>query len=64
MERKLKEMNCKNVKECACPKTTCQNHGKCCALSLAELENKKYASSIVKHFLFCPFILSKRNAIE
>ena len=24
-------MNCKNVTECACPKTTCSNHGKCCA---------------------------------
>ncbi len=24
-------MSCKNVKECICPKTTCPNHGKCCA---------------------------------
>jgi len=24
-------MNCKNVKECACPVTTCPNYGKCCA---------------------------------
>ena len=24
-------MNCNNVKECPCPKTTCQNYGKCCA---------------------------------
>ena len=23
-------MNCKNVKECPCPKTTCENYGKCC----------------------------------
>ncbi|MEG1725693.1 MAG: hypothetical protein RR313_09890 [Anaerovoracaceae bacterium] len=23
-------MECKEVKECSCPKTTCQNHGKCC----------------------------------
>ena len=23
-------MNCSNVKKCACPKTTCQNHSKCC----------------------------------
>lgn len=23
--------HCKNVKECSCPKTTCQNHGRCCA---------------------------------
>lgn len=23
-------MGCTNVKECACPKTTCQNHGQCC----------------------------------
>ena len=23
-------MNCVNVKECACPKTSCANHGKCC----------------------------------
>ncbi len=23
-------MNCPNVKECVCPKTTCANHGKCC----------------------------------
>ena len=21
---------CKSVKECACPKTDCPNHGKCC----------------------------------
>ena len=27
-------MNCPNVKECDCPKTTCQNHGKCCACIL------------------------------
>ena len=24
-------MACKNVIECACPKTTCENHRKCCA---------------------------------
>jgi len=24
-------MGCLNVKECACPKTTCQNHKNCCA---------------------------------
>jgi hypothetical protein len=24
-------MNCKNATECPCPKTTCQNYGKCCA---------------------------------
>ena len=24
-------MSCANVKECACPKTTCPNHKKCCA---------------------------------
>ena len=23
-------MNCVNVKKCACPKTSCANHGKCC----------------------------------
>jgi len=23
-------MNCKNVKECACPVTTCPSYGKCC----------------------------------
>ena len=23
-------MLCSNVKECICPKQTCQNHGKCC----------------------------------
>ena len=23
-------MSCKNVKECACPKTSCPNHKKCC----------------------------------
>lgn len=22
---------CKNVKECACPKLSCENHGRCCA---------------------------------
>ena len=25
-----KNMPCKNVKDCICPKTTCPNHGKCC----------------------------------
>ena len=25
------EMSCTNVKECACPKATCENNGKCCA---------------------------------
>jgi len=24
-------MNCPNVIECACPKKTCKNYGKCCA---------------------------------
>jgi len=24
-------MNCPNVKECACPKESCQNHKRCCA---------------------------------
>ena len=24
-------MSCPNVKECACPKKTCPNDGKCCA---------------------------------
>lgn len=24
-------MSCPNVKECACPKSTCRNHGQCCA---------------------------------
>ncbi len=24
-------MVCENTRECACPKTTCANHGKCCA---------------------------------
>ncbi len=24
-------MNCPNVTECACPKKTCPNNGKCCA---------------------------------
>lgn len=24
-------MGCANVKECACPKKTCPNNGKCCA---------------------------------
>ena len=24
-------MNCPNVVECACPKTNCENYGKCCA---------------------------------
>ena len=23
-------MSCENVKECACPKTSCPNHKKCC----------------------------------
>ena len=23
-------MKCPNVKECACPKTSCENNGKCC----------------------------------
>ena len=23
-------MSCPNVTECACPKTSCPNHGKCC----------------------------------
>ena len=24
-------MSCASVAECACPKTTCENHKKCCA---------------------------------
>jgi len=27
-------MNCKNVKECACPTTACPNYGKCCVCVL------------------------------
>ena len=23
-------MACENEKECSCPKTTCENHSKCC----------------------------------
>jgi len=27
----LAALGCPNVKECVCPKTTCANHGRCCA---------------------------------
>ena len=27
-------MSCKNVKECACPSTTCPNHSQCCSCVL------------------------------
>ena len=33
-----KNMNCKNVKECACPKESCENHGKCCACVIKHRE--------------------------
>jgi len=41
-------MSCPNVKECACPKKTCVNNGKCC-------------SCVIKHKLtdslpFCLFL--------
>ena len=31
-------MSCANVKECACPKTTCPNHKKCCACVIKHKE--------------------------
>lgn len=31
-------MQCQNVKECACPKTTCPNHGRCCACVIKHRE--------------------------
>lgn len=31
-------MNCSNVKECACPKESCANHGKCCACVIKHKE--------------------------
>ena len=27
-------MACENIEKCACPSTTCSNHGKCCACVL------------------------------
>ena len=30
--------NCPSVKECACPKTTCPNHKKCCACVIKHKE--------------------------
>jgi len=32
-------MGCRNVKECACPKTTCPNHGLCCNCIKKHREN-------------------------
>ena len=31
-------MSCPNVKECACPKKTCPNNGKCCACVIKHRE--------------------------
>ena len=31
-------MGCGNVKECACPKKTCPNNGKCCACVIKHRE--------------------------
>jgi len=31
-------MNCKNVKECICPKKECTNNGKCCACVIKHKE--------------------------
>ena len=31
-------MRCENVKECACPKTTCENNGRCCACVIKHKE--------------------------
>ena len=31
-------MKCASVKECACPKTTCENHGKCCTCVIKHRE--------------------------
>ncbi|MDR2888838.1 MAG: hypothetical protein LBV33_03240 [Lachnospiraceae bacterium] len=32
-------MNCANVKECACPKRSCVNNGKCCACVIKHRES-------------------------
>ena len=32
------KMSCPNVKECACPKTSCSNHKKCCACVIKHME--------------------------
>ena len=34
-------MSCMNVKNCACPKKTCPNHGKCCACVIKHRETDK-----------------------
>ena len=31
-------MSCPNVKECACPKKTCPNNGRCCACVIKHRE--------------------------
>lgn len=38
MKRQLSVMGCPNVKECACPKKTCPNNGKCCACVIKHRE--------------------------
>lgn len=37
-------MGCPNVKECACPKKTCPNNGKCCACVIEHNEDMGNAS--------------------
>ena len=32
-------MRCENAKECACPKTSCENNGKCCACVIKHKES-------------------------
>ena len=32
------KMSCENVKECACPKTTCPNYKKCCVCIIKHRE--------------------------
>lgn len=44
-------MGCDNVKECACPKTSCKNHSKCCACVIKHRETDSLP--------FCLFLNNK-----
>lgn len=46
-------MACPNVKECICPKTTCPNHGKCCACVIKHRGTDRSINGSTRYALAC-----------
>lgn len=54
-------MSCPNVKECACPKKTCPNNGRCCACVIKHRETDSLPRMRKSSFIPLTDILSMRT---